>query len=109
MDEGEALTISNFRNELDERALERGWMYFHSGWVKPPREVMPQYYEVVVEEVNPHAVCYSLNDDGSFTDIFCSCGDHQALACRHMAAVLFYYEALEAEKNRTPDWEDFEK
>jgi hypothetical protein len=35
------ITIHNFRNELDESVLERGWIYFNNNWVKVPREVMP--------------------------------------------------------------------
>ena len=86
------VTIENFRNELNEAALERGWIYFGNGWVKAPREILPHYFEAMVEEVNPHAVSYMLRDDGIFTDFFCTCGDHAARGCRHMAAVLFYLE-----------------
>jgi uncharacterized Zn finger protein len=103
------LTLQNFRNELDESVLERGWIYSGNGWVKEIREVMPGYFEAVVEEVNPHAVSYTLNDDGSFTDIFCTCGDKKHEVCRHMAAVLFVYEKKYYEENRPADWERLEE
>jgi uncharacterized Zn finger protein len=90
--EAEQLTLTNFRNELDESVLERGWVYFNNGWVKVPREIMPGYYEAVVEEVNPHAVSFSLDEDGIFTDVFCTCGNKTHAVCKHMAAVIFVYE-----------------
>jgi hypothetical protein len=85
----EKLSVANFRNELEESIVARGWMYFQNGWVKPPREIMPGFFEVVVEEVNPHAISYSY-DNEFFDDVFCSCGE---LECRHLAAVLCWYEA----------------
>jgi uncharacterized Zn finger protein len=103
----EQLTIHNFRNELDEMVLERGWIYFNNGWVKTPREIMPGYFETVVEEVNPHAVSYSL-DEGTFTDVFCTCGDKAHEICKHMAAVIFVYEKKYQEENNLADWEKIE-
>ncbi|MEO5643837.1 MAG: hypothetical protein ABIQ40_00950 [Bacteroidia bacterium] len=105
----EILTISNFRNELDESVLERGWLYFNNGWVKTSREVMPRYFEALVEEVNPHAVSFSLNEDGTFTDIFCTCGDKIHKVCRHMAAVIFTYEKKNTDENTPADWERIEE
>ena len=105
----EKLTLSNFRDELDESVLERGWIYFNNGWVNEFREVMPEYFEAVVEEVNPHAVSWSLNEEGAFTDIFCTCGDKKHNICRHMAAVLFVYEKQAAEKNAPGSWERIEE
>ena len=105
----EPITIQNFRNELDESVLERGWVYFNNGWVKKPREVMPGYFEAVVEEVNPHAVSFSVDEEGTFADIFCTCGDKTHIVCRHMAAVIFVYEKEQADKNAPADWEDIEK
>jgi uncharacterized Zn finger protein len=104
----EQLTIHNFRNELDETVLERGWIYFNNGWVKIPREIMPGYFEVVVEEVNPHAVSFSLDDDGIFTDVFCTCGDKTHEICKHMAAVLFVYEKKYQDENQLTGWEKIE-
>ena len=105
----ENLTITNFRNELNETVLERGWIYFNNGWVKTAREVMPGYFEAVVDEVNPHAVSFSLNDDGIFTDLFCTCGDKAHEVCKHMAAVIFVYEKKYLEENRLLKWETIEK
>lgn len=109
MEQDEQITLTNFRNELDEKVLERGWIYFNNGWVKVPREIMPDYFEAVVEEVNPHAVSYSKNADGSFTDIFCTCGDKEHLVCRHMAAVLCLYEKKEQDENEALSWEKLEQ
>lgn len=100
----EPLTLFNFRNELNEKVLERGWIYFLNFWVKTPREVMPGYFESVVEEVNPHAVTFALNEHGTFSNIFCTCEDKTNTVCRHMAAVLFMYEKIFIEKNRPSDW-----
>lgn len=83
------LTLENFRNELDEKVLERGWFYFSKGWVRPPKEMMPGYYECVVKEVVPHAVSYSLSEDDGISDVFCTCGE---LWCRHLAAAIFRLE-----------------
>lgn len=104
----EPLTLDNFRKELDEQVLERGWHYFQCGWVKPPREVMPGYFEFVVAEVNPHAVSFSREGE-LFTDVFCTCDDRQHEVCRHFAAALFYLEA-EDEKNTVPrNWDALEQ
>lgn len=108
MEEEEKLRLENFRNELDEKVLERGWMYFSNGWVREPRELMPGYFEAMVEEVNPHAVSYSKEEDGTFSDIFCTCGDPAHSICRHMAAVLYLYESREAEEARVKTWDDLE-
>jgi uncharacterized Zn finger protein len=86
------LSLSNFRNEMDERALERGWFYFSKGWVQKPKEVLPGFYECVVNEVNPHAVSFSHSDEGVIDDVFCTCGDALAPWCRHLAATLFFNE-----------------
>ncbi len=95
------LSLENFRNEMDERALERGWFYFSKGWVRKPTEVLPGFYECVVNEVNPHAVSFSHNesDDPStplrtrFDDVFCTCGDGLAPWCRHLAGAIYRIEA----------------
>jgi uncharacterized Zn finger protein len=105
----EPITVLNFRNELDEKVLERGWIYFLNDWVKPPREIMPGYFEAVVEEVNPHAVSFAVNEDGTFTDIFCTCGDKSHDVCRHMAAVIFVFEKKYVEENKPADWERIEE
>lgn len=101
----EKLSLENFRNEMDERALERGWFYFSKGWVSAPKEVLPGFYECVVNEVNPHAVSFSQNDDGQFDDVFCTCGDSLSPRllphlppvggqawCRHLAGAIYYIE-----------------
>ncbi|CAN5312409.1 hypothetical protein BH09BAC5_BH09BAC5_12010 [soil metagenome] len=103
------ITLNNFRNELDESVLERGWYYFNNGWVKTSREVMPGYFETVVEEVNPQAVSYSLDEEGNFSDIFCTCGDKKHEICRHIAAVIFVYEKKFTEENKPTDWERIEE
>ena len=108
MENSEKISLENFRNELDEKVLEWGWIYFNNGWVKMPREMMPGYFEVVVEEVNPQAVSFSKNEDGTFTDFFCTCGDKEHEVCRHGAAVLFHYE-IEYFKTEVRDWASFEK
>ncbi len=90
----EAVTLENFRNELDESILERGWFYFQKGWVKSPREVMPGYFEAVVNEVSPYAVSYSIDEKGIFSDDFCTCGDERNFMCRHKAAVLYWLESV---------------
>jgi uncharacterized Zn finger protein len=86
------VTVFNFRTELDETALERGWYYFQCGWVKPPRELMPGFFEAMVEEVNPHAVTYSRDENERISDVFCTCNERTTDICRHMAAVLFWIE-----------------
>ncbi len=103
------LTITNFRNELDESVLERAWIYFNNGWVKEAREVMPGYFEAVVDEVNPHAVSFSLEEEGTFTDLFCTCGDKKYRVCRHAAAVIFVYEKKHLEENKPMEWERLEE
>jgi len=72
---------------MDEKVLERGWFYFSKGWVKEPKEVLPGFYESVVNEVVPHAVSYSIDEDDQVEDIFCTCGDMPW--CRHLAAILY--------------------
>jgi hypothetical protein len=101
------LSLENFRNEMDERALERGWFYFSKGWVRKPTEVLPGFYECVVNEVNPHAVSFSQNKNDEFDDVFCTCGDAAtsrlsnspkestdvaAPWCRHLAGAIYYIE-----------------
>ncbi len=103
------ITITNFRNELDETVLERGWIYFNNGWVKEAREVMPGYFEAVVDEVNPHAVSFSLDEEGIYTDLFCTCGDKTHRVCRHIAAVIFGYEKKYLEENKPMEWERLEE
>jgi uncharacterized Zn finger protein len=93
------ITLDDFRNELEEKVLERGWMYFNNGWVKHVRELMPGFYEVQVEEVNPHAVSFTYKED-RFTDLFCTCADISHLVCKHMAAAMFYFEAEREEPNQ---------
>lgn len=105
----EKLTLDNFRNELDEAVIGRGWIYFNNGWVKTPRELMPGYFECVVQEVNAHAVSYTINEDGTFTDIFCTCDDKAHVVCRHMAAVLIRYEAEKIASEKEIGWEEMEK
>ena len=103
------LTLENFRNELDESVLERGWIYFLNNWVKPIREIMPGFYEAIVEEVNPHAVSFSENADESFNNIFCTCGDKNHKVCRHMAAIIFVLEKKYMEENKAGSWERIEE
>lgn len=86
------ITTSNFRDELDEDILERGWFYFKKGWVRNPKEIMPGFFEMQVDEVSSYAVSYSIDSNGIFSDDFCTCGDARNFMCRHKAAVLFYLE-----------------
>lgn len=100
------LTLENFRNEMDEKALERGWFYFSKGWVSAPKEIHPEFYENIVTEVVPHAISYSIDEDDHVDDVFCTCGgvasrhsdslkertDANSPWCRHLAAVLFQIE-----------------
>lgn len=86
----EVLSLENFRNEMDEKVLERGWFYFSKGWVHGPKEVLPGFYESVIHEVVPHAISYSLSETDEVNDVFCTCGE---LWCRHLAAVLYKLEA----------------
>jgi uncharacterized Zn finger protein len=104
----EHITLDNFRNELEEDVLERGWMYFNNGWVKHVRELMPDFYEAQVEEVNPHAVSFSFEEE-RFTDFFCTCADPSRLICKHMTAVIFYFEAERQALNRPIDWDMIER
>lgn len=108
LDDHESLTLDNFRNELEEVVLERGWFYYNSGWVKAPREVLPGFFEVRVEEVNPHAVSFTYEDE-MFTDVFCTCEDRLHEVCRHMAAALFYFEAERNMQSKPVDWEQLEQ
>ncbi len=103
------ITLFNFRYELDESVLERGWYYFNNAWVKNSKEVMPAHFEAIVEEVNPQAVSFSLTSQGEFSNIFCTCGDQKHKICRHMAAVIFVYEKQFIEQHRPTDWERIEE
>ena len=94
----EKLTLGNFRNEMDEKVLERGWFYFSKGWVKAPKEVLPGFYESIVNEVVPHAISYSIDEDNHVDDVFCTCGENPW--CRHLAGVLFFIE--DQRKERLP-------
>jgi uncharacterized Zn finger protein len=85
------LTLENFRNEMDEKVLERGWFYFSKGWIQNPKEVLPGFFESVVNEVVPHAISYSIDENDEVSDVFCTCGDKPW--CRHLAAVLYKLEA----------------
>lgn len=85
------LSLENFRNELDEKALERGWFYYSKGWVQQPKEVLPGFFESIVREVVPHAISYSIDEQEHVDDVFCTCGDSPW--CRHLAAVLYKLEA----------------
>lgn len=87
------LTVENFRNEMDEKVLERGWFYFSKGWVKARKEILPGFFESVVNEVVPHAISYSIDENDFVDDVFCTCDDSHAPWCRHLAAVLFKLEA----------------
>lgn len=87
------ITLENFRDEIDERNLERGWFYFQKGWVRKPKEILPGYFESVVQEVSAYAVSWSMDDEGTFSDDFCTCNENQSTICRHKAAVLFLLEA----------------
>lgn len=86
------IDFANFRDEIEERNLERGWFYFQKGWVKKPKEILPGYFESVVQEVAAYAVSWSMDDDEAFTDDFCTCNENQSTLCRHKAAVLFHIE-----------------
>lgn len=86
------LSLDNFRNEMDEKVLERGWFYYSKGWVQSSKEVLPGFYESIVNEVVPHAISYSISEYDEVDDVFCTCGDPTAW-CRHLAAVLFRIEA----------------
>lgn len=97
------LTLGNFREEIEERILERGWFYFQKGWVKKPKEIMPGYFESVVQEVAAYAVSWSVDENGVFTDDFCTCNENQSTICRHKAAVLFLLE--DEMRNSRPDSE----
>lgn len=87
-----SITLDNFKEELDENILERGWFYFKKGWVNKPKEIMPGYFESRVNEVSSYAVSFSLDKVATFTDDFCTCGEERTLMCRHKAAVLFWLE-----------------
>lgn len=86
------ITLDNFRDEIDERNLERGWFYFQKGWVRKPKEILPGYFEAIVQEVSAYAVSWSMDDEGTFSDDFCTCNENQSSVCRHKAAVLFRIE-----------------
>lgn len=96
----EPLTLENFRTEMSEAALGRGYLYYKNGWVKGPRELLPDYYEYTVHEVNTYAVTFS-RDEETFTDLFCTCDPDDILNCRHLAAVMYAIE--EAEIDSTPE------
>ena len=85
------LTLQNFRDEMDEKALERGWFYFSKGWVSQPKEIHPDFFETIVNEVVPHAISYAIDDNDEVNDVFCTCGSEPW--CRHLAAVLYQLEA----------------
>ena len=78
---------------MDEKVLERGWFYYSKGWVQSPKEVLPGFYESVINEVVPHAVSYSISENDEVDDVFCTCGDATLPWCRHLAAVLYRFEA----------------
>ncbi|HTL82668.1 MAG TPA: SWIM zinc finger family protein [Bacteroidia bacterium] len=101
--------LHDFRNELDESILERGYYYFKNDWLKKITEIMPGCFEAVIEEVNPHAVTYTLADDGKISNVFCTCGDKEHIYCRHLATVLFHYEFLASGENRPATMEDMER
>lgn len=86
------ITLGNFRDEIEERNLERGWFYFQKGWVRKPKEILPGYFEAIVQEVSAYAVSWSMDDEGTFSDDFCTCNENQSSVCRHKAAVLFRIE-----------------
>ena len=88
-----SITLTNFRDEIDERNLERGWFYFQKGWVRKPKEILPGYFEAIVQEVSAYAVSWSMEEDGVFADDFCTCNENQSAICRHKAAVLFRIES----------------
>jgi uncharacterized Zn finger protein len=86
------VSVLSFRNELDEKVLEWGWLYFNNGWVSVPKEILPGKYEVVIHESTPHALTFAQSWN-NISDYFCTCGQSHRSVCRHLAALLFYLEA----------------
>jgi uncharacterized Zn finger protein len=88
---GTPITLDNFRNELNEMVLERGWHYWNQGWVLMVKQMERDFYEGRVKEVNEHTVTFRWLDD-IISEPFCTCEQKNVEFCRHMAAVLFQLE-----------------
>lgn len=90
--QGLPITVDNFRNELEEPVLERGWHYWNQGWVSRVIRMERDFYEGVVKEANEHTVTFRWKD-GIISEPFCTCDQKQVEFCRHMAAILFELES----------------
>jgi uncharacterized Zn finger protein len=93
------IPLNQFEQYIDETILKRGLAYFKNGQVNDPEEVSPNQYEAIVEGTEDYTVQLSIKN-GVIVEHSCNCPYDAGPVCKHLAAVIFYFQEDELEINK---------
>lgn len=85
------IPLNRIDQYIDKTILKRGLTYFNNGHVHQPKEIQPSEYEAIVEGTEDYTVRLTLKDD-IITEFVCNCPYDLGPVCKHVAAVIFYFQ-----------------
>jgi hypothetical protein len=88
------MNIETFREETNERILERGYDYWESGAIQEPVHIEGDTYTAVVMGSEAYQVSIGLDKQGDITHS-CTCPYDFGPVCKHVIALLFEIEDRE--------------
>lgn len=86
---GDILKLSNFKQEVDEVILKRGYHYFKDGHVLGKRLIREGCYEVLVIGHEDYTVNIQLDSNGTIISYRCNCPYRGGPICKHEVAAFY--------------------
>jgi hypothetical protein len=83
------MKLSDFEQYFDDRILQRGLDYFHSGNVSSLKTTDGSHYTAEVDGTDVYTVEVVINHFEEIVDTYCDCPYDLGEFCKHQAAVLF--------------------
>lgn len=88
------IPFKQFEQYIDETILKRGLGYFKNGYVKSVEEIHPTKYEAIVEGTEDYIVHLQIQNE-NITEYSCTCPYDLGPVCKHVVAVIFYFQQEE--------------
>jgi hypothetical protein len=85
------ITLNNFEKFVSRKILDRGLDYFYSGHIKKTNEISPGNFESIVRGTQDYTVRIRMINN-AVTNHFCNCPYDQGGMCKHIVAVLYYFQ-----------------
>ena len=97
------LNLNNFEQLIDNRILERGFVYYKSDYILSIEQIDNGYWEAIVQGSEDYEVIVQLESSGNIISSYCDCPFNTGDYCKHEVAIFNFLKYSDEVKKMSSD------